>query len=45
MTASVYLITDVLFGEPATAIVSALVGAAFVTFWYAFPLYRRLKDQ
>jgi cation transport ATPase len=45
MTASVYLITDVLFGEPATAIVSALVGAAFVTFWYAFPLYRRFKDQ
>ncbi len=44
MTASVYLITDVLFGEPTTAIVSAAVAAAFATFWYAFPLYRRAKD-
>ena len=44
MTASVYLITDVLFGEPATVIVASLVAAAFATFWYAFPLYRRLKD-
>ena len=44
MTASVYLITDVLFGEPATVVVSSLVALAFVLFWYAFPLYRRLKD-
>jgi cation transport ATPase len=44
MTASVYLITDVLFGEPATVIVASLVALAFATFWYAFPLYRRLKD-
>ena len=45
MTASVYLITDILFGEPATVIVSAVVAAAFVTFWYGFPLYRRFKGQ
>jgi predicted membrane channel-forming protein YqfA (hemolysin III family) len=45
MTASVYLITDVLFGEPATVIVSAVVAAAFVFFWYAFPLYRRYKGR
>lgn len=45
MTASVYLITDVLFGEPATVIVSAVVAAAFVFFWYAFPLYRRYKSR
>ena len=44
MTASVYLITDVLFGEPTTVIVASAVAAAFATFWYAFPLYRRLKD-
>jgi hypothetical protein len=44
MTASVWLITDVLFGEPATVIVSSVVAGAFVLFWYAFPLYRRLKD-
>jgi predicted membrane channel-forming protein YqfA (hemolysin III family) len=45
MTASVFLITDVLFGEPATVIVSAVVAAAFVFFWYAFPLYRRYKSR
>jgi cation transport ATPase len=45
MTASVYLITDYLFGEPATAIVTGLVAAAFIFFWYAFPLWRRLKDD
>ena len=44
MTASVYLITDVIFGEPATMIVSSFVALAFILFWYAFPLYRRLKD-
>ena len=45
MTASVYLITDVLYGEPATAIVASLVAAAFVVFWYAIPLYRRFRHQ
>ena len=45
MTASVYLITDVLFGEPATVIVGSLVAAAFVVMWYVFPLYRRFKNQ
>ena len=45
MTASVFLITDVLFGEPATVVVSTGVAAAFALFWYGFPLYRRLKSQ
>jgi tellurite resistance protein TehA-like permease len=45
MTASVYLITDFLFGKPATVIVGSLVAAAFVVFWYGIPLYRRAKDQ
>jgi cation transport ATPase len=45
MTASVFLITDVLFGEPATLIVSTGVAATFVLFWYGFPLYRRFKSQ
>jgi cation transport ATPase len=44
MTASVYLITDVLFGEPATVIVSSVVAATFALFWYVFPLYRRFKQ-
>lgn len=45
MTASVYLITDFLFGEPATAWVSAGLGGAFVWFWYGLPLLRRLRDR
>jgi hypothetical protein len=43
MTASVYLITDFLFGEPATAIVSAILAGLFVAFWYGLPLLRRLR--
>ena len=45
ITASVYLITDLVFGEPATAVVTACVAAAFVLCWYAFPLWRRLQDR
>ena len=45
VTASVYLITDYLFGSPATAIVTALIGALFVVFWYALPLARRIRDD
>jgi hypothetical protein len=43
MTASVYLITDFLFGEPTTAIVSAVLAGLFVAFWYGLPLLRRLR--
>jgi ABC-type multidrug transport system permease subunit len=43
MTASVYLITAVVFGNPATVIVSSVVAALFLLFWYGFPLYRRHK--
>jgi hypothetical protein len=45
MTASVYLITDVLYGEPATAAVAAGLGAAFGWFWFGLPLLRRLRDR
>ncbi len=45
VTASVYLITDFLYGEPATAPVTAAIGGAFVLFWYGLPLLRRLRDQ
>ncbi len=43
MTASVYLITDFLFGEPATAVVTSILAGLFVGFWYGFPLVRRLR--
>lgn len=45
MAASVYLITDFLFGEPATAAVTAPLGALFIWFWYGLPLLRRARDQ
>jgi ABC-type branched-subunit amino acid transport system permease subunit len=45
MTAAVYLITDVLYGEPATAVVAAGLGAAFAWFWFGLPLLRRLRDR
>ena len=44
MTASVYLITDFLYGEPATAIVVTVLAGLFLGFWYAYPLARRLRD-
>jgi hypothetical protein len=45
MAASVYLITDFLFGEPATAAVTASLGALFIWFWYGLPLLRRAREQ
>jgi uncharacterized protein DUF6328 len=45
MTTSVYLITDVLYGEPTTAPVTAVLAAAFAWFWYGLPLLRRLRDH
>jgi hypothetical protein len=44
MTGSVYLITDFLYGEPATAIVVTVLTGLFICFWYAYPLARRLRD-
>jgi hypothetical protein len=44
MSASVYLITDFLFGEPATAVVTAVLGGLFIGFWYGLPLVRRLRE-
>lgn len=45
MTASVFLITDLLFGSPATAAVTAVIGCVFAWFWYGLPLTRRLRDR
>ncbi len=43
MTGAVMLITDVLFGTAATVVTAALTLAAFVAFWYALPLRRRVS--
>ena len=45
MSASVYLITDFLFGEPATAAVTATLGALFIWLWYGLPLIRRMRER
>lgn len=45
MTASVYLITDFLYGEPWTAVVAGLLGGAFIVFWFGIPLVRRMRDR
>ncbi|MGH3030991.1 MAG: DUF6328 family protein [Gaiellaceae bacterium] len=44
MTASVYLITDFLFGASVTVTVTAVLAAAFAGFWYVLPLVRRARD-
>ena len=45
MTASVYLITDFLFGEPATVAVTAPLGALFIWLWYGLPVVRRMRER
>jgi Family of unknown function (DUF6328) len=41
MTAAVYVITDYLFGDPASWIVTLITAIAFTTFWYALPISGR----
>jgi hypothetical protein len=41
----VYLITDILFGGPLPALVTAVAAGLFVGLWYVLPLYRHLKDS
>jgi hypothetical protein len=45
MAAAVYLITDFLFGEPATAAVTAPLAALFIWLWYGLPLTRVLRER
>lgn len=43
MTGAIMLITDVLFGQTATIVVTSLAVLAFGFFWFALPLRRRLS--
>jgi predicted neutral ceramidase superfamily lipid hydrolase len=43
MTATVFLITDVLFGTAATVVATAGSAGLFFWFWYALPLSRRVR--
>ncbi len=45
MTATVFLITDMLFETPVTAVVVALTAGLFAWFWYGWPLLREVRDS
>jgi hypothetical protein len=40
----VFVISDLIFGVGAAALLGAAMAGAIVLFWYALPLYRRLRD-
>jgi Family of unknown function (DUF6328) len=43
MTASVFLVTDILFKKPVTGIVTGVVAGCFLWFWYGMPLLRAAR--
>jgi glucose-6-phosphate-specific signal transduction histidine kinase len=45
ITCAVYVITDFLFHRTWAAIFTALVGAAFLVFWYGLPLGAAIRDH
>jgi hypothetical protein len=45
VTATVFLVTDVLFGLLVTSIVTSVIGLALVWCWYGLPLVRMLRDD
>jgi VIT1/CCC1 family predicted Fe2+/Mn2+ transporter len=44
MTSAVYLITDVVLGDHAAALVTSALAALFAWFWYGLPLWIRLRN-
>lgn len=44
MTASVFLIIDLILKQMATAVVTAVAAGLFAWFWYGLPLSRRLRS-
>ncbi|HZC13827.1 MAG TPA: DUF6328 family protein [Thermoleophilaceae bacterium] len=45
MVAVLLLITDVMFGSTAIALVTAIAGGLFAWLWFGFPLVRRLTSN
>jgi hypothetical protein len=45
MTATVFLITDVLFDNSWAAVVAAIVGASFAWLWFGLGLIRELREK
>jgi uncharacterized protein DUF6328 len=44
MSCALFFVTDVLFRAPVPALLTALVAGVIVTFWYALPIARELRD-
>lgn len=44
MSTSVFLVADFLFDAPATVVATGLVAVLFSWFWFALPIFRRLRD-
>jgi CHASE2 domain-containing sensor protein len=44
MSCALFFVTDVLFSSPVPVLLTALVAGVIVTFWYALPLARKLRD-
>jgi hypothetical protein len=45
MSAALFLVTDYLFRSPVPELLTAVVAAAILVFWYALPLSRELRDR
>ena len=45
MTAVVFVVTDFLYGAPASIIATCGIALTFLLLWYAIPLYRRSKND
>ncbi len=44
MTSSVFLVGDFLFELPTAVISTAVIASLFAFFWFALPIFRRLRD-
>jgi len=44
MSCALFFVTDFLFSSPVPALLTTLVASVIVTFWYALPLARELRD-
>ena len=44
MSCALFFVTDFLFGSPVPALLTALVAGVIVTFWYALPIARKVRD-
>ena len=44
MSCALFFVTDFLFSSPVPAVLTALVAGVIVTFWYALPIARELRE-